>query len=49
MGECDRIGAVQCELAVSRGVYSARVAQAALGSRSVFPNCRTFTVTDARS
>src|SRR5207302_11166736 len=47
-GECDGVGAVQREVEVSRGVYSARVAaQAALGSRGVFPNCRTFTVTDA--
>ncbi len=39
MGECDGVGAVHGEVAVSRGVYSARVAaQAALGSRGVFPN-----------
>jgi hypothetical protein len=39
MGECDGVGAVHREVAVSRGVYSARVAaQAALGSRGVFPN-----------
>jgi len=50
MGECDGVGAVHRELAFSRGVYSARVAaQAALGSHSVFPNCLTFTVTDAHS
>jgi hypothetical protein len=50
MGECDGVGAVHRELAVSRGVHSRRVAaQAALGSRGVFPNCRTFTVTDAHS
>jgi hypothetical protein len=42
--------AVHLELAVSRGVYSARVAaQAVLGSRSVFRDCRTFTVTEAPS
>ena len=47
MGECDGVGAVHREVAVSRGVYSARTApQAALGSRGVFPNCRTFTVTE---
>jgi hypothetical protein len=39
MGECDGVGAVHREVAVSCGVYSARVAgQAALGSRGVFPN-----------
>src|SRR5439155_17327399 len=39
MGECDGVGAVHREVAVSRGMYSARVAaQALLGSRGVFPN-----------
>ena len=39
MGECDGVDAVHREVAVSRRVYSARVAaQAALDSRGVFPN-----------
>src|ERR1700736_3639248 len=43
----DADAAVHRDVAVPGGVYSARVAaQAALGSRGVFPS-RTFTVTDA--
>jgi len=39
MGEGDGVGAVHREVAISREVYSARVAeQTALGSRGVFPN-----------
>ena len=48
MGECDRVGSLYREVTASGGAYSARTAaQAALGSRGVFPNCRTFTVTVA--